>query len=96
MSTEGGEVPLWSTTGDELFFWRNRTLMSSKVLAGESFTHDAPKALFEVAHGGGRSAYVVAPDGNFILSEQNPEAMAREIHVVEHWVDQLKSLAPAE
>ena len=42
VSTEGGDHPRWSAAGDELFFWRDTTLMVTDVSTGESFSAGPP------------------------------------------------------
>ena len=92
VSSLGGEVPRWSPAGDELFFWDNQTLMSSKVLLGESFSREPAQPLFvipDIQRDGG-TGYVVAQDGNeFLIALKNPEWPASEIVVVENWLEEL-------
>ena len=96
ISAQGGDHPRWAPTGDELFFWNNRTLMSSKVVLSETFSREPAKRLFdmpELQQAGNR--YVVAQESNkFIVSLKNPDWPASEIIVIENWTEELKRLAP--
>ncbi len=97
VTTEGGGYPRWSATSDELFFWRDTTLMVSEVSTGESFSMGTPQPLFEAPDITGDNAYDVAPDGQLILlALKNPDSPAREIHVVQNWFEELKRLVPKD
>lgn len=96
VSSQGGAFPRWSPAGDELFFWNNQTLMSSKVLLSESFSRDPAQPLFvmpDIQAAGSR--YVVARDGNeFLMALKNPDSPAKEIIVIENWLEELKQRVP--
>ena len=96
VSSEGGELPRWSPEGDELFFWDNHTLVSSRVALGESFSSEPAVALFDmpdVQEAG--SQYLVALDGSeFLIALKNPDWPAKEIIVIENWFQELKERVP--
>ncbi len=95
VSTEGGAYPRWSAAGDELFFWRDTTLMVAEVSTGESFNTGTPRPLFEAPDITGDVAYDVAPDGQlFLLALKNPDSPAREIHIAQNWFEELKARVP--
>ena len=97
VSTEGGGYPRWSAAGDELFFWRDTTLMVSEVSTGESFSWGTPLPLFEAPDITGDFAYDVAEDGQrFLLALRNPDSPAREIHVVLNWSQELLERVPID
>ena len=90
VSTNGGRRPIWSASGDELFFWNGDTLMVAPVSIGASFDAEAPRPLFVLS--GRRRGYDVTADGQrFLVHMRNPDAPAREIHVVENWLEVLKA-----
>ena len=97
VSSQGGAVPRWSPAGDELFFWDDQTLMSSKVLLGESFSREPAQPPFvmpDIQSDTG-SRYVVARDGNeFLIALTNPDWPASEIIVIENWLEELKQRVP--
>ena len=65
----------------------------SKVTFGESFTSETPQRLFEQP--GRLESYAVSPDGTqFLVSVADPDAMAREIHVVLNWFEELLERVP--
>lgn len=95
ISTGGGLKPIWSSDGDELFFWRDSTVMSARVISGNRFAYETPRPLFTVSEATGmtvnRPDYDVAPGGDrFLISVANPAVAAREIHVVVNWLERLK------
>ena len=93
ISSEGGERPKWSPTGDELFFWNGQTLMVSRVVLGESFSRDPAEPLFvleDIERQTGGSVYAVGPEGNeFLVAFENPDWPATEIVVVENWLQEV-------
>ena len=93
VSSGGGLTPRWSSDGNALFFWRDSTLMTASILPGPNFQHEAPHALFvEPDVDLFAPDYDVAPDGEtFLISVMNPDAPAREIHVVLNWFEELKA-----
>ena len=93
ISSGGGSRPQWSHAGDELFFWRGRTLMSAKVsTAGDVLRWEPPRPLFDVPNSVG--SYSVTSDGQrFLVVIANPESPAREINVVRNWFEVLKEKA---
>ena len=95
VSTQGGATPRWSVAGDELFFWQGTTLVVTTVSPGETFNSTFPQRLFEEADMVQTEGYDVSPDGQqFLLMVRNPDALVREIHVVENWFSELERLVP--
>ena len=93
ISTDGGHFPRWSKTSGELFYWKDSTLMAVRVTTAAAFQHDAPKPLFSM--GDADPAYerwdVAANGQRFLIGARNPEAPAREIHVVLGWSANLRN-----
>ena len=78
------------------FFLDNETLMSSRIVLGESFSSELPVALFEVPDiQGSGTKYVVGQNGNeFLIALKNPDWPAKEIIVIENWFEELKERGP--
>jgi serine/threonine-protein kinase len=96
ISTEGGDEPLWSHDGRELFFQSGNGLMSVAVTPGTVFGASVPR----MVHAGryfrtinGNTSYSVTPDGSRILRIQQvvPERAITRIDLVMNW---FQALAP--
>jgi serine/threonine-protein kinase len=97
VSTGGGMSPRWAADSNELFFWQGKTLMAARVSTGGSFSRETPRPLFEVPDVcclDGVVNYAVSRDGQrFLVRTDNPDAPAKEIHVVLNWFDVLRERA---
>lgn len=92
ISPEGGSEPVWSPTGDEIFFRSadGDRLFAVAVRTTPTFSASAPRLLFEgrfaAAPGNFWSNYDVSPDGQqFLLIEEDETAPAR-LNVVVNWM----------
>jgi serine/threonine-protein kinase len=102
ISTGGGNVPLWSRDGRELFFGSldGRQMLAVPVQSGSTLVAGRPKVLFETTMGVSVSGrpYDVAPDGRFfIIRSVQTEASggtASNLIVVQNWFEELKRLVP--
>ncbi len=66
--------------------------MVSKVSTGAAFGWTTPTPLFKAPDFEDDGSYDVAPDGqHFVLSVLDPDASAKEIHVVENFFEELKA-----
>ena len=102
ISTDGGEQPLWSPDGSELFYRGPRGMMAVPVDTEPTFSAGDPEVLFEqqyfIARGG--RTYDVAPDGRFLMikvgaTTDDGSAPTTQIILVEHWFEELKRLVPS-
>ena len=93
ISTKGGEEPVWSPNGRELYYRYGTNWYVAEVNIGERFTASRPRLLFEgpFANLPGYS-YVVAPDGNhFLVVEGVDQTKAQtELNVVTNFFDEIK------
>jgi len=92
VSREGGVLPRWSATGEELFFFdryfgeRGRMMVARRAGAG-GMAWQEPVPLFEVARA---QDFAVARDGRSIyFLAPNTNAAAREIFVVVNWLQEV-------
>lgn len=84
-SREGGEEPVWSRSGQELYFRRGPEVLSVRLEGSE----DSPRLTEPEVLFAGRyhynlyptNTYDVAPDGRFLMVEE-PPPVRRTIHVV--------------
>ncbi len=93
ISMHGGLLPEWSARSGELFFVNGDTMMVSSVSTGTGLDWTTPQPLFVrpdlPTFGFGFS---VSADGQrFLYPAKNPDASAREIHVVLNWFEELRA-----
>ena len=110
LSSSGGQSPIWSRDGKELFYldWDRRRIMAVAVPQGEEKAWGSPEALFNIPNmpmpwlrG---SCFEVAGDGRFIFAatdvdgldsgHENSEPASPELHVVLNWFEELKRKVP--
>jgi serine/threonine-protein kinase len=99
ISLTGGQSPLWSRDGRELFFVtdaRPRRLMAVEVRTSPSFAAGRPRELLsrEVSLAGGSSSYEVSPDGRRFLVLQEVETPDRTVAELQVVLNGLRLLAP--
>ena len=101
ISTDGGQQPLWSPDGSELFYRGPRGMMAVPVDTEPTFTAGAPEVLFEQQYFSFRASrtYDVAPDGRFLMIKEgattdDASAPTAQIIIVENWFEELKRLVP--
>jgi Tol biopolymer transport system component len=104
VSSGGGLQPVWSRTGDELFYLAPGALMSVKIGDGVQWSASPPAEVFRRVYyrgaGSGTSrAYDVSPDGKrfLMIKDLNADRAAApaSIVVVRHWFEELRRLVPA-
>ena len=109
ISTSGGNEPVWSRNGRELYFRVRGRTMVVEIAPGPSFSPGIPKELFENS---GNTitytplrAYDVSPDGQRFLNIQSepvetpswaqpPNWPPTHLSVVLNWFEELKRLVP--
>ena len=100
VSTDGGQQPLWSLDGQELFYRGPRGMMVVSVEAGATFSAGDPDVLFEQQYYLDRSrrTYDLAPDGRFLMVKagDDAEGPAAQIILVQNWFEELKRLVPID
>ena len=95
ISADGGQQPLWSRDGHELFYRNGDKTMEVAVTTQPSFSASTPKILFEGEYetvGGPGTNFDIAPDGQrFLMVKASPGAAAgTQINVVLNWFEELK------
>jgi serine/threonine-protein kinase len=98
VSTTGGDEPVWSATGTEIFYRSLAdTMMSVPVSTARGFVADKPVPLFDAApysFGGLGRNYDVTRDGQrFIMVKDVVKTSGRSlpIHVVLNWAQELRA-----
>ncbi len=97
VSTDGGNTPVWSRNGRELFYRNGDKMMVVEIKAGNRFSAGSPRTLFEGKFHEWRRhrSFDVTPDGQrFIMVKVPPESEPRHLVVILNWFDELQSLVP--
>jgi Tol biopolymer transport system component len=100
VSGAGGNEPVWSADGRELFYRQGDAMMAVAVETAAEFSFTAPRMLFTGPYvqrpEGSVSAYDVARDGRFLMilpGDENTEAAPASIVVVQNFAEELKRRA---
>jgi len=110
ISAAGGDFPLWSPDGRELFFrtgngprWWFRTELQQVVVVtlhyGPTVEASPPQLLFQGAYFGNPGVsgnYDISRDGRFLMVEQTPRAVVDQLNVVLNWSGEPKRRAAAK
>ena len=90
ISTAGGDYPVWSRDGKELFYIApDRRMMSVEVKTGPNFEAGLPKALFDAQRFGG-NGFDVDKDGRFLIPVQMEQSTMAPLSVVVGWQSALQ------
>ena len=107
VSNSGGESPLWSPDGRELFYISRDSVMAVSVETEPIFKYGKPRVLFRGAYiaGYGESPpWDISPDGKRFLMIKPPApagaaptaASPRKINIVLNWFEELKQWVPVK
>jgi len=102
VSTEGGTGPVWSRSGDRLFYRQGNLLMAVSVVSEPRLEVGRPEVVFdggwELSQPTSLSYYAVnydvMPDGRFLMVRNDPAAVPTRIEVVFNWFLELNRLVP--
>jgi len=93
VSTEGGELPVWSRSSKELFYRNGRQWMVASFTASQTLSFEVPRILFEGNYLNiAGMEYDVSPDGQrFLLLKPIEESSPRtQLNVVTNWFEELE------
>jgi Tol biopolymer transport system component len=95
ISNSGGEEPVWSRDGRELFYRNGTRWMSVSVETTGEFKASSPTLAFEGPYVNVPGiSYDVASDGRFVLIAGPPELPVKRVNVVLNWFGDLRRLVP--
>jgi serine/threonine-protein kinase len=101
VSIDGGEAPLWSPAGDEIFFRNGDQLLAAPVRVAPTFAAGKPRLEFEqgtpVSSLAPLPSYDVTSDGKRILAiiRAGGHTEADRVNVVLNWFEEVRARAPA-
>jgi hypothetical protein len=108
ISTSGGDSPLWSRDGREIFYRNGDSVMVVSVKTAPTFSIETPKILFRGTYVGNVfqpnnidfATWDVSPDGKRFLMMKEAGAAAgggpRKIIIVANWFEELKQRVPVK
>jgi dipeptidyl aminopeptidase/acylaminoacyl peptidase len=105
VSTNGGDSPLWSPDGRELFYHTGDAAMAVRVETDPTFKPGKPAVLFRGTYYSpiaGITAWDISPDGKRFLMLKGVPSTAKpaapeapgKINVVVNWTEELKQRVP--
>jgi Tol biopolymer transport system component/predicted Ser/Thr protein kinase len=90
VSIDGGDRPVWSRDGKELYFISpDQKMMAAEIKGGPNFDRGAPKPLFDV-HIAAGNWFDVSKDGRFLMPVPVAQSGAAPVNVVVNWQAALK------
>ncbi len=99
ITTTGGQFPIWSKDGRELFYWTGSGLGVVDVEPGTDFIARTPRQLLTPPFAviAASTPYDVTPDGQrfVFIRDETPTSRPAEINVVQGWFEELNRRAPA-
>jgi serine/threonine-protein kinase len=100
VSTGGGESPVWSRNGKELFYWSGeRIWVASYAVQGDSFRAEKPRAWSpgRVAWRAGFARFDPHPDGKrfaIVAVAEETEVRQDKVVFITNFFDELRRIAP--
>jgi serine/threonine-protein kinase len=91
ISSDGGNFPIWSRDGRELFYRSGEWMMAVPITTTPEFSAGRAVRLFSGAYLSGLSSYDVARDGRFLMFKREEQPPVTQVNVVLNWSDELKS-----
>jgi Tol biopolymer transport system component len=91
ISTSGGIEPLWSPSGEELFFRSGRDVLAVRLNPGSGSGPAAPRVLFSGDYPVGPQVanYAVYPDGRRFLMMRGRQWADQQLVVVLNWLSEI-------
>jgi serine/threonine-protein kinase len=109
VSTSGGDSPLWSPDGRELFYLNGDAVMAVPVITERGFGLETPQVLFRGTFVpassvvGDRNPWDISPDGKrFLMMKESTSDTSKgpvprpQINIVLNWTEELKQRVPTK
>ena len=96
VSAGGGQEPIWSGDGSELFYRNGTQWMVTDVSTSPTFSSTQPRELFQTSFVDTYGlSWDLAPDGRFLVVKPSTDgADPNELRTVLNWFEELKRLVP--
>jgi len=95
VTIDGGEEPVWSPKGNELFFRNGNEMWSATFVTGPGFRITGRQKLFEGTYEmmNAFSSYDVHPDGDkFLMVQNNSSGEGTKIMIMTNWLPKLQAM----
>ena len=91
ISRNGGQEPLWSSDGKELFYREGDDIMVVTVTNDEKLSVGEPRVVLrDLSIAKTWANYRISPDGKrFLVLQRDPNAVPRQINVILNWTREL-------
>ena len=100
ISTSGGDEPIWSRDGRELFYINGDKTMAVEIRTQPAFTAGTPQLLFTGKYQASPNyvaAYDISPEGRLLkIQPTSSEQASTQINVVINWPEELKRRVPTK
>ncbi len=101
VSTNGGNSPLWSPDGRELFYFSDGAVSAVTVNTKPTFSAGTPRTLFRGKYIGplmnSGASWDISPDGKrCLMLKEDAGGGPRKISVVLNWTEELKQRVPTK
>jgi len=98
-STNGGNSPLWSPDGRELFYFSDGAVNAATVNTKPTFSVGTPRTLFRGKYIGpsinSGASWDISPDGTrFLMLKEDAAGVPHKINIVLNWTEELKQRVP--
>ena len=96
VSVGGGQEPIWSGDGGELFYRNGNQWMVTDVSSSPTFSSTQPRELFQTSFADPYGvSWDLAPDGRFLVVKPSTDGSdPNELRAVLNWVEELTRLVP--
>jgi eukaryotic-like serine/threonine-protein kinase len=106
ISTSGGNNPLWSRDGREIFYRNGNAVMAVSVKTSPTFIFETSRTLFQGTYVSSVNSpasrdfgtWDISPDGQrfLMLRESSAGSGPRKINIVVNWLEELKQRVPTK
>jgi serine/threonine-protein kinase len=100
ISTTGGTSPMWSASGERLYFRQGHQLMVSDISTEPVLAASVPDVIFvggwELSHQGEPlfSSYGAMSEDRFLMVRHPPESVPTRVNVIFNWFQELRERVP--